>query len=333
MTDRVRPYLFYDIAISICTTCYRRVDAKIVFEDGRVLMLKHCPEHGDERVLLADDVEYYRRCREVFLKTPEMPARFNTPVKWGCPYDCGLCTDHQQHSCLTLVEICDYCNLRCPVCYAASGPDRQQFRSLARIEGMLDAVVRNEGRPDVVQISGGEPTEHPDFFTVLDLAKARPIRHVMVNTNGVRIAESEAFAERLAGYMPDFEVYLQFDSLEREPLLQLRGVDLRAVRKRAIERLNRHGISTTLVVTLKKGLNDGEIGGIIDYALEQPCVRGVTLQPIQAAGRLHGFDPATDRLTLTEVRRRILEQSAVFRPEDIIPVPCHPDALAMAYAL
>src|SRR5207249_11244492 len=156
------------------------------------------------------------------------------------------------------------------------------------------------------------PTEHPDFFAVLDLAKARPIRHLMLNTNGVRIAESEAFAERLAGYMPDFEVYLQFDSLEREPLMALRGVDLRAVRRRALERLNRHGISTTLVVTLKKGVNDGEIGRIIDYALEQPCVRGVTLQPVQAAGRLDGFDPSRDRLTLTEVRRRVLEQSAVF---------------------
>jgi uncharacterized radical SAM superfamily Fe-S cluster-containing enzyme len=87
------------------------------------------------------------------------------------------------------------------------------------------------------------------------------------------------------------------------------------------------------VVTLKKGLNDGEVGRIIEYALEQPCVRGVTFQPVQAAGRLDGFNPATDRLTLTEVRRRILEQSTVFRPEDIIPVPCHPDALAMAYAL
>ena len=92
-------------------------------------------------------------------------------------------------------------------------------------------------------------------------------------------------------------------------------------------------MSTTLVVTLKKGLNDGEIGEIIDFALEQPCVRGVTFQPIQAAGRLDGFDPATDRLTLTEVRRRILEQTTVFRPEDVLPVPCHPDCLAMAYAL
>ena len=333
MTARVRPYLFYDVAVSICSTCYRKVEGKIVFEDGRVLLLKRCPEHGNERILVADDIDYYRRCREVFIKPPEMPRAFNTPVKWGCPYDCGLCADHQQHSCLSLVEICDACNLECPVCYAESGPARQEYRSLEAIERMLDAVVRNEGEPDVVQISGGEPTLHPEFFRVLDMAKARPIRHLMVNTNGIRIAREAAFADRLASYMSDFEVYLQFDSFERDALVALRGADLRPTRERALAHLNERDISTTLVVTLKKGLNDGELGRIIDFALEQKCVRGVTFQPIQVAGRLENFDPATDRLTLTEVRRRILEQTSVFRPEDLIPVPCHPDSLAMAYAL
>ncbi len=173
----------------------------------------------------------------------------------------------------------------------------------------------------------------PDFFPVLDMTKQRPIRHLMVNTNGIRIAQEDDFAKRLAEYMPDFEVYLQFDSFEREALMELRGADLRSVREKALEKLERHDVSTTLVVTLKKGLNDGEMGRIIDHALAYKCVRGVTFQPIQAAGRLEHFDSATDRLTLTEVRRKILEQSKVFRPEDLIPVPCHPDSLAMAYAL
>jgi uncharacterized radical SAM superfamily Fe-S cluster-containing enzyme len=333
VADRVRPYLFYDVAISICSSCLRKVEGKIVFQDGSVYMLKHCPTHGAERVLMADDVDYYRRCREIFLKPPEMPNHFNTPVKWGCPYDCGLCTDHEQHSCLTLIEITDFCNLRCPVCYAASGPERHRHRSLATIERMLDAVVRNERQPDVVQISGGEPTLHPDFFRVLDMARERPIQHLMLNTNGTRIASDPEFARRLAAYMPGFEIYLQFDSFEEHPLRQLRGVDLRSTREAAIARLNELGISTTLVVTLQRGLNDHEVGRIVDYAITQPCVRGVVFQPVQAAGRIEGFDPAKDRLTLTEVRRRILEQTSVFKPEDIIPVPCHPDSLAMAYAL
>jgi len=330
---RTRPYLYYDAAVSLCTTCFRRIDAKIVFEDSNVFMLKRCPQHGFERVLIADDVDYYRRCRELFLKPPEMPQVYNTPIKYGCPYDCGLCPDHEQHSCLSLIEICDACNLTCPVCYADSGPHRPNFRPLAQIEAMLDAVVRNELEPDIVQISGGEPTLHPDFFALLDAAKARPIKHLMVNTNGIRIATEEGFAERLATYMPEFELYLQFDSLERDPLMHLRGADLRHIRSKALEKLNALNISTTLVVTVERGINDNELGTIIDFALTQPCVRGVTFQPVQQAGRLTNFHSAEHRLTLTEVRRRILQQTSVFAPEDIIPVPCHPDSLAMAYAL
>ena len=295
-------------------------------------MLKHCPQHGSERVLISDDVDYYRQCREVYLKPPEMPRRRNTPTEFGCPYDCGLCPDHEQHSCLTLIEVTDACNLRCPICYAGSGPERQTHRSLDVIESMLDAVVANEGEPDVVQISGGEPTIHPDFFAILDAAKRRPIRHLMVNTNGVRIARDAEFAKRLASYKPLFEIYLQFDSLRSKPLEIIRGADLRDIRMRAIERLNELDLSTTLVVTLQRGVNDDEIGEIIDFALTQPCVRGVTLQPVQVAGRLDGYSDAANRLTLSEVRRKVLEQSDVFAPEDLVPVPCHPDSLCMGYA-
>jgi 7,8-dihydro-6-hydroxymethylpterin dimethyltransferase len=330
---KLRPYLFYDSAISVCSTCLRRVQAKILIKDECVFLEKWCPEHGRERVLIADDAAYYRKAREVFIKPPELPRRFNTEQRWGCPYDCGLCPEHMQHSCLTLVEITDYCNLRCPICYAESGPHRPGFRDLATVERMLDAIVANEGEPDVVQISGGEPTLHPQFFDILDAAKRRPIRHLMINTNGLRIAKEADFVARLASYQPGFEVYLQFDSLRDEVHQDLRGARLADVRRRALEHLNAHDISTTLVVTVKKGLNDHELGNIIQFALGQPCVRGVTFQPIQAAGRLENYDPARDRLTLTEVRRRILEQSTVFNADDLIPVPCNPDCLAMAYAL
>jgi uncharacterized radical SAM superfamily Fe-S cluster-containing enzyme len=331
MSDR--PYLFYELTNSLCSKCLRKVEAKVIFEDDRVYLHKWCPEHRFETVLISTDVEYYKLSRQT-LKPGQMPLKFNTPIKYGCPYDCGLCPDHEQHSCLTLVEITDGCNLTCPICYSESSPKRMSsHRSLEQIEFMLDCVVRNEGEPDVVQISGGEPTIHPQFWEILDLAKSKPIKHLMVNTNGIRIAHDPGFARRLRDYMPGFELYLQFDSLRPSVLRELRGDDLTEVRRRAIEHLNEHNISTTLVVTLKKGANDDEIGQIIDFALKQQCVRGVTFQPIQSAGRLEDFDPATDRLTLGEIRRQILDQSSVFRPNDLIPVPCHPDCLAMAYAL
>ena len=337
MTVRVRPYEFYDIAVSLCSKCLRRVDAKIVFQDGCVWMLKRCSHHGPERVLIADDIEYYKRSREIFVKAPEQVNKYNTVSHYGCPYDCGICPDHEQHGCNLLIEVTDSCNLRCPTCYAESAPERKTHRSLAQIEKMMDLAVRNEGEIEVLQISGGEPTLHPQFFEILDLARQRPVSHLMLNTNGLRIANEEGFAERLREYTPKFEVYLQFDSFKRDALMSLRAADLRRSRKKALERLNQLDISTTLVVTVRRGTNDDELGEIIEFAQEQPCVRGVTFQPVQAAGRLENyegsFNPGRDRLTLTEIRRKILRQTDLFEPEDIIPVPCHADSVAMAYAI
>ena len=210
------------------------------------------------------------------------------------------------------------------------GPD---YRDLATVERMFDAVVANEGEPDVVQLSGGEPTLHPELFAILDAARRRPIKHLMLNTNGIRIANEPGFAERLAEYGAGFEVYLQWDSLRPDALKALRGVDLSSVRQRALERLNQVGLSTTLVMTIGRGINDQEIGAVIEYAAHQRCVRGVTLQPVQHAGRTENYDAGSQRLTLTEVRQMILDQTTMFAPADIIPVPCNPDALAMAYAI
>jgi len=311
----------------------RRIEANIVFQDNQVWMRKWCPEHGRSNVLIANDVEYWRKGREVFIKPPEMPLRFNTEMHWGCPYDCGLCSDHMQHSCLTIVEITDNCNLCCPVCYAESEPAQGKHRALATVERMFDTIVANEGQPDVVQISGGEPTTHPELFAILDAARQRPIRHLMLNTNGIRIANEPGFAEQLAHYAPGFEIYLQFDSFRAEANIALRGADLGKIRERAIDKLNAAGLSTTLVMTVAQGINDDEIGKVVEYAARQPCVRGVTLQPIQFAGRATGLATKPNRLTHTEVRQRLLEQTPLFTAEDIIPVPCNPDALSMGYAL
>jgi uncharacterized radical SAM superfamily Fe-S cluster-containing enzyme len=204
---------------------------------------------------------------------------------------------------------------------------------LEEIEKMFDVIVANEGEPDVVQISGGEPTVHPQFFEIMDIAKSKPIKHLMLNTNGIRIAKDISFVEKLASYMPDFEIYLQFDSFKPEVLEKLRGEDLTEIRKKAIENLNHFNLSTTLVITLQKGENDDEISKILEYAVKQKCVRGVTFQPTQVAGRNDNYDDATGRITLTEVRRKIYEQYPIFTPQDLIPVPCNPDALCMAYAL
>lgn len=337
---KTRPYLFYSLTNSICSQCLTKIEAKIIFENDSVYLLKYCHEHGQEKVLIANDIEYYKQSQN-FIKAGEIPLKFNTPIKHGCPYDCGLCPDHEQHSCLTLVEITDKCNLSCPICYADSGveeisektKEKREHKSLAEINQLLDNIVNNEGEAQIVQLSGGEPTLHPDFFEIIELAKTKAIKHLMINTNGIKIAKSQEFCQRLAQYMPGIEIYLQFDSLQPDSLRDLRGIDLKEIRLQALENLNKYQISTTLVVTLKKGVNNQEIGDIIEFALQQNCVRGVTFQPVQITGRIDNFDPAKHRYTLSEIRQDILSQSPYFKPEDLLPVPCHPDCLVMGYAL
>ena len=284
-----------------------------------------------QKTLISDDVAYYKSTRD-WLKPGDRPLAPQTRTEHGCPWDCGLCPDHEQHSCLAIIEVNEACNLSCPVCFADSSVKRTGHRSLAQIEALLDVLVASEGEPDLVQFSGGEPTLHPQFFEILAAAKRRPIRHLMINTNGLRIAREPGFAERLAEFMPGFEVYLQFDSLRREALMDLRGADLTRVRTRALEALERAGVSTTLVVTVKKGVNDDEIPQIVNHALEWSCVRGVAFQPIQDAGRNDGFDPKTNRIVLSEVRRGIAG-AGVFALDDLIPLPCNPDQICIGYGL
>jgi uncharacterized radical SAM superfamily Fe-S cluster-containing enzyme len=329
---KARPYLFYGQTTSLCDVCHALVPAKICIEGSDVFYEKRCRAHGVRKALVSTDAEFFRWQRE-FLKPGDRPLQIQSRTDYGCPYDCGLCADHEQHSCLALIEINEHCNLTCPVCFADSSPERTTHLPVATVERMLDALVASEGEPDLVQLSGGEPTLHPQFLEILDLARSKPIRHVMINTNGIRIAQDPDFVAALAERKRGLEVYLQFDSLERDALMTIRGADLRRVRQQALEALERHNISTTLVCVVKKGVNDAEMGPIIQHALGWNCVRGVTFQPVQDVGRNEDFDPRRDRITLTDIRRRIVEDSGVFGARDMIPLPCNPSAITIGYGV
>ena len=319
--------------MSLCETCLKLVPAKILIEGDEVFYQKRCPAHGVQKTLVASDAAYFKSTKD-FVKPGDLPLAYQSRTHHGCPWDCGLCPDHEQHSCLALIEVNDECNLTCPVCFADSSPRRTRNRTLAEVDAMLETLVASEGNPDLMQISGGEPTIHPQILEILHLAKTKPIRHIMLNTNGIRIATDKAFVAELAKLKPGFEVYLQFDSLHRTALENLRGADLRKVRADALANLEEAGISTTLVCVVKKGVNDGEIGDIVRHALSFKCVRGITFQPVQDAGRNLDFDKNRDRMLLTDIRRAIATQAGeVFTGEDIIPLPCNPDYIAIAYGL
>lgn len=326
------PYLFHGQTVSLCETCLAPVPTKILIEGTEVWYQKRCRTHGVQKALISTDAAYYKACLD-WIKPGDRPETAQTRIDDGCPYDCGLCPDHEQHSCLAIIEINDVCNLTCPVCFADSSPARTGTRTLTEVEAMLDALVASEGEPDLVQISGGEPTLHPQIIEILRLAKSKPIRHLMLNTNGLRIARDKAFVAELASLKPGFEVYLQFDSLRADVHQNLRGADLTRIRQQALENLNAAGISTTLVAVIKKGLNDDEVGDIISHALSWPCVRGVTFQPIQDAGRNDGFDRNQNRALLSDIRRAVIDADNPFTVSDMIPLPCNPESISIGYGL
>ncbi|NKJ41387.1 hypothetical protein FHW94_000831 [Novosphingobium sp. SG720] len=323
--------MFHSQTTSLCETCLEPVPAKVIIEGERVYYLKRCRDHGVQKTLISDDLDYWR-AQKLWLKPGDRPLTAQTRTEAGCPFDCGLCPDHEQHSCLAIIEVNSACNLACPVCFADAADAHGSHRPLAEIERMLDALVASEGEPDLVQISGGEPTLHPDFFAILDAVKARPIRHVMINTNGLRIAQDAAFVARLASYAPALEVYLQFDALDDDALVNLRGARLARIRQQALAALEAVNLATTLVCVVKRGVNDDQVAPIIQHALTWRCVRGVTFQPVQDAGRNEGFDPAENRVLLTQIRHEV-GKSGVFDTQDMIPLPCNPDQISIGYGL
>ena len=324
-----RPYIYHNFTNSLCPKCLKVIQAKIILQNNKVYMLKTCPEHGAMRTLISSDAAYYLS-QSQYNKPGTLPRHFQTPVELGCPLDCGLCTDHEQHTCLALVEITEACNLRCPTCFADS--DVGRFYSLEEVERMLDTVVENEGYADVVQFSGGEPTIHPQVLDILAMAKQKRIKAMMINTNGVRIAKDDDFVRSLSAFKGNFEVYLQFDGFRQSTHEIIRGLDLREVKEKAIAHLSKYEIPINLTATIQRGVNEDEIGEIVKFGVAQKMVRGITFQPITNVGRHEAFNPL-DRTTVPDVIRAIDEQTnGMFRTTDFVPLPCHSDCISMTYA-
>ena len=310
-------FIFHELTRSICPVCRAVIDAQILLRAGRVYMRKRCPDHGWFEGLISSDAQMYVDSAH-FNKPGTIPLDFSTEVKDGCPLDCGLCPEHKQHTCLALIEVNTACNLDCPICFADAGAGYNL--TLSDVEFMLDRFVELEGSPEVVQFSGGEPTIHPEILAMVQAAKDRGIAHVMINTNGLRIAEDDAFLAALAELRPS--VYFQFDGLERRTYETIRGTDLLETKLRALDRLAAIDLDVALVAAIERGVNEHEVGAVVNFGLQHPAVRGVMFQPVTHSGRHIAFDPM-NRMTIPDVLNGIVSQSeGRFARSDFVPVPC-----------
>ena len=319
--------IFHEVTRSICPECRVVIDAQILLRDDQVFMRKRCEQHGwFEGLIYADARAYVEQAK--FNKPGQAPARITTEIARGCPLDCGLCPEHRQHTCLALIEVNTACNLDCPVCFANAGAGFNL--TVGEVEAMLDRFVELEGHPEVVQFSGGEPTIHPNLLEMIAAAQQRDIRYVMVNTNGVRIANDPAWFERFAALRP--LVYLQFDGLTDETYRTLRGEALLETKLRALDRLAAADLHVILVAAVERGVNEHEVGPVVEFGLTHPAVRGVMFQPVTHTGRHPDHDPLR-RMTIPDVLRALETGGETFRKSDFVPIPCcFPTCSSVTYA-
>ncbi len=320
---------------SICPRCRRLLDAELLQRDGRVLLSRTCPDHGRFEAVVYGDAERYLEIQR-FDKPGEEPRRRQTEAARGCPHDCGICPEHAQHTCLGIIEVNTACNLDCPICFADSGSGRQEHGfslSLEQVESMLDAFVAAEGEPESVQLSGGEPSIHPQILAMLGAARDRGIPLVMLNTNGIRLARDPRFAPALAEI--GVHVYLQFDGFDESTQIAIRGRSLIEDKLRALERCAEAGVTVSLAAAVERDLNEHEVGRIVGFGVEHPAVTGVFFQPVTHSGRFRADADPLDKLTNSDLIELIATQLPEwFREDDFVPVPCcSPSCRAATFAL
>jgi uncharacterized radical SAM superfamily Fe-S cluster-containing enzyme len=218
------------------------------------------------------------------------------------------------------------------MCFAESGPGGRPI-DFATYTRMVDRYVHLEGIADVLQLSGGEPTLHPELIPMLRYAYEQPIQAVMINTNGIRLAHDPQLVEELAEMRDRLEIYLQFDGLEEATYSALRGEELLQTKLAALEALRQHGLRCTLVCTVDHNTNLHEVGRVVQFGLERPFVRGVSFQLATYCGRHLPPGDLEKRATMPDVVKGIVAQTDGLVAEgDFYPLPCaHPNCHMMCY--
>jgi len=334
---------------SRCPVCQKACPAEVWRTGGipaKVLLKRACPEHGEASVCIASDARFY------------WLAKGKTENDCGCgPGSCcsadgsntgtlgrnadpgdALGVQEKLSTCLALIEIVNSCNLACPTCYADSPPGvEQKVEAVApgELQRRIQGVIDRKGKIEILQLSGGEPTLHPHFFELLRWLHANPgIDYVLLNTNGVRVANDDAFIHELGKTFRygKFQLYLQFDGVQEAGQKFLRGADLRATRERCLERCREMKLPVTLAMTVTPE-NLPFLWDTIEFGLKFPNVRGVAFQPMFGSGRVPGTHP--NRLNTADIILAAVGQSrGQLRYEDFTPLPCgDPNCATIGYLL
>ncbi|MEM1551816.1 MAG: radical SAM protein [Candidatus Bathyarchaeia archaeon] len=316
LQQREEEVKFESYSTSLCPECLNKVPMRIYEENGVIYLEKTCPEHGKFEDVYWGDAELFKWFYREWYNAKYLGNGLENPhtkIVKGCPYDCGLCTQHKSYTVLGIIDVTNRCNMACPVCFAYAGAVNYVYEPTYRQIVDMIKLLRNN-KPwacNALQFSGGEPTIRNDLPQLIAEAKKAGIEHVEVNTNGLRLAEDIDYFKKLldAGMST---LYLQFDGLREEIYKKTRGrTDLVQVKHKVLENARKIGLdSIVLVVTLARGVNDKDLGDIVRYAVENhDVVRCINIQPISMAGRARKDEMRKMRITVPDAIKLIEEQT------------------------
>ena len=319
---------------SLCRTCKVALPAQVVATDaGEAWMVKRCAAHGDQAVRLSPDAAWYERTRKQ-MPRPAPPPRAKRPVEHGCPFDCGPCPSHAQRIRMPVVTITSACDLDCPMCYVHNKNEDAYFMSRAEFGGVLEHLLEASGGDvDLINLTGGEPTLHPELPELVEMCRAAGIHRVSVCSHGLGLLRNDALLERLASL--GTRIALSFDTFDAATDKRLNGTRSVEQKLEVLRRFDRAGLDTTLIPVVTRGYNDHEIGRIVQMGLELACVRHLEIHTITYTGQGGATFDRSGRISMLEVLERIeATTNGLLRPADFVASPCaHPLCYQIAYLL
>lgn len=304
---------------SLCPICLTRIPAERVAENGNIYLEKSCIEHGSFRTIIwRRDAKHYQDWTEGSERASG-PLYSLTPVDEGCPYDCGLCPEHWTRACTTIIEVTLRCNLKCPVCFASSDKGVEYEPNINVICEIYESILKGVG-VSTIQLSGGEPTVRDDLPQLVALAREMGFHHILINTNGIRIAQDLDYLRRLKESGAT-TIYLQFDGVSDDVYRSIRGLDLFKLKKGAVDNCIREKIAVILVPTIVPRVNDHQLGDVVQFAKSHiPTVKGIHLQPVTYLGRYPHSPLDEDRITIPDVIDALESQTeGELKWEDFLP--------------
>jgi len=317
--------------IAYCPLCKSNEFARIVSNAQGVFMVRQCPKKPDNAFKLSSSVDWYLRRVHAVQPVSSACTTDRKPSSQGCPKDCGLCEWHAGGLHLPVFSITNDCNLDCPICFTYNRPDSKYYKPLEDVKKIVDHIKRENPNIQLVNITGGEPTLHPQILDILQLLKDEGIERVTMNTNGIKLSADREFAKSIKA--SGAQCVLSVDTFDPQKSITIHGKDISTHKRKVLALLEELDIPTTILSVAIKGLNEDEVAQIVNRYISKPFVKSITIQNMTYTGQNGSNFGSHKYITIDEVENSLAIEDKIAVDDFFALASYHPLCYSVAYYL